>query len=67
MGGVIEIAKERDGDGRAFRATPSRVPRGMGSKLAESTYEDTKPQVLTELGQQFVRYVLNDVIKRVEG
>jgi hypothetical protein len=67
MGGVIEITKQRDFDGRAFKATPTRASHGAGSKLAESTYEDTKPQVLTELGQQFVRYVLNDVIKRVEG
>lgn len=67
MGGVIELAKQRDGDGRAYRATPARTPRGMGSRLVESTYEDTKPWVLTELGQQFVHYVLNDVVKRVEG
>jgi hypothetical protein len=67
MGGVIEIAKQRDFDGRAFKTTPTRTPRGTASKVVESTYEDTKPLVLTELGQQFVHYVLNDVVKRVEG
>lgn len=67
MGGVLEIAKQRDEYGRAYKATPTRTPRGTASKVVESTYEDTKPLVLTELGQQFVHYVLNDVVKRVEG
>lgn len=66
-GGVIEIAKQRDDNGRALRATPARKPRGTASKVLESTYEDTKPWVLTELGRQFVHYVLNDVVKRVDG
>lgn len=67
MGGVIEIAKQRNEFGLAYKATSARAPKGMGSKVVESTYEDTKPQVLTELGKQFVHYVLNDVVKRVEG
>lgn len=67
MGGVIEIAKQRDAYGRPLKATPTRTPRGMASKVVESTYEDTKPWVLTELGRQFVHYVLSDVVKRVEA
>ncbi len=67
MGGIIEQAKERDGDGRTYRATPKRSPRGSGSKLTESTYEDTKPQVLTQLGQEFIHYVLNDAVKRINA
>jgi len=67
MGGVIEIAKNRNADGHAYKATPKRSARGVGSKVVESTYEDTKPWVLTELGQQFVHYVLSDVVKRVDG
>jgi hypothetical protein len=33
----------------------------------ESAFEDTKPYVLTELGKEFIHYVLNDVVQRVEG
>lgn len=67
MGGVIELSKQRDAYGRAYKATSARTPRGMASKVVESTYEDTKPWVLTELGRQFIHYVLNDAVKRVDG
>jgi hypothetical protein len=31
----------------------------------ESTFEDTKPYVLTELGKEFVHYTMNEVVKRI--
>lgn len=66
MGGVIELSKRRDANGRAYKTTSARTPRGMASKVVESTYEDTKPWVLTELGRQFIHYVLNDAVKRID-
>jgi hypothetical protein len=31
----------------------------------ESTFEDSKPYVLTELGKEFVHYTMNEVVKRI--
>jgi hypothetical protein len=31
----------------------------------ESTFEDTKPYVLTELGKEFVHYTMNEVVTRI--
>jgi hypothetical protein len=31
----------------------------------ESSFEDTKPYVLTELGKQFVHYVMEDVVSQL--
>lgn len=33
----------------------------------ESSFEDTKPYVLTALGQQFVHYTMNEVVPRIGG
>lgn len=33
----------------------------------ESAFEDTKPYVLTELGKQFVHYVMEDVVPVIGG
>jgi hypothetical protein len=32
-----------------------------------SAFEDTKPYVLTELGKQFVHYVMEDVVPQLGG
>ena len=32
----------------------------------ESAFEETKPYVLTGLGEQFVHYTMNEVVKRIE-
>ncbi len=33
----------------------------------ESAFESTKPYVLTELGKQFVHYVMEDVVPAIGG
>jgi hypothetical protein len=33
----------------------------------ESAFENTKPYVLTELGKQFVHYVMEDVVPAIGG
>lgn len=65
-GGVIRQARESDATGR-FRKAP-RAPRRRGtpSEYVESSFEDTKPYGLTELGKQFVHYTLKETVLRVE-
>lgn len=65
-GGVIRQERETDGFGNFYkrdtgghRASPSRV--------MESSFEDTKPYVLTALGKQFVHYVMEDVVPQISG
>lgn len=66
VGGVIRQQKEVDGYGR-FMKTQHHVNRGLGSTTMESAFEDTKPYVLTALGEQFVHYVLNEVAPQIES
>lgn len=39
-----------------------RVP---ASRVMESSFEDSKPYVLTALGKQFVHYVMEDVAPQI--
>lgn len=61
-GGVIRQEKEVDGYGRFIKKTPTR---GGTSSTHESAFEDAKPYVLTELGSQFVHYVMDDVAQQI--
>lgn len=67
LGGVIRQEKEIDADGSFLKKRPIRTSKGSASHVMESAFEDTKPFVLTELGKEFIHYVLNDVVQRVEG
>jgi hypothetical protein len=62
-GGVIRQARETDSLGRFYRKERS-TSRGS-SDVMESSFEDTKPYVLTELGKQFVHYVMEDVVSQL--
>lgn len=65
-GGVIRQARETDALGRfKRRSTGGRRPSSSGTM--ESSFEDTKQYVLTELGSQFVHYAMTEVTKRLEG
>lgn len=63
-GGVIRQARETDRLGRFLRKTPIRTKRSASSTM-ESAFEETKPYVLTGLGQQFVHYTMNEVVTRI--
>ena len=67
IGGVIRQSKDITPDGQFMKKRTAYVPKGYGSQTMESAFEDSKPYVLTELGKEFVHYVLSDVVKRVEG
>jgi hypothetical protein len=41
--------------------------RGSPSRVMESSFEDTKPYVLTALGRQFVHYVMEDLAPQIGG
>lgn len=62
-GGVIRQERDTTDDGQFLRRS-SRRPR-TASTTVESSFEDTKPYVLTELGKQFVHYAMNEVVTRL--
>jgi len=64
MGGVIRQEREINYN-HQFVKVGSRSRKSSNSTL-DSAFEDTKPYELTELGAQFVHYVLNDLVKRIE-
>lgn len=63
-GGVIRQDRETNQAGQFLR---KRRPKGRYpvSTTMESAFEDTKPYVLTGLGEQFVHYTMNEVVKRI--
>lgn len=64
MGGVIRQEREVNYNHQFVKV--STRPRKSGGSVLDSAFEDTKPYELTELGAQFVHYVMNDLVKRIE-
>lgn len=65
-GSVIHQQKEVNAYGQYVKQRSTYHPKGTGSQTMESPFEDTKPYALTELGKEFIHYVLNDVVQRIE-
>jgi hypothetical protein len=65
-GGVIRQERETNEHGQFVRRRPVRR-RGVLPSTMESAFEETKPYVLTGLGQQFVHYTMNELVPRIGG
>lgn len=65
MGGVIRQPRDTNEQGQFVRKFPQKTRRGHAPTTMESAFEDSKPYVLTELGQQFVHYTMNEVVTRI--
>jgi hypothetical protein len=63
-GSVIRQHRDTTQDGRFIARTPPRS-RQRRSPVLASAFDDDKPYELTELGGQFVHYVLNEVVPRL--
>ncbi len=61
--GVIRQEKETNSLGQFVRKTRSKGT--SRSSVYESAFEDTKPYVLTELGAQFLHYVMEDIAPQI--
>lgn len=67
LGRVIRQQREKDWQGN-FIKKDTRGPRTeIPSKTMESAFESTKPYELSELGKQFVHYVMEDVAPQISG
>jgi len=65
IGRVIRQHRETTSSGEFLRKRPMRTPKGMASPVMKSAFDDTDPYELTELGKQFVHYVMSDIVPRV--
>lgn len=69
-GGVIRQERETDAQGRFLKKQHTRPARSLGgraSQVAKSAFDDSEPYALTELGKQFVHYVMRDVVRQIGG
>lgn len=64
-GGVIRQVRETTDDGRFLKKPTSR--KTQSSRILESAFENTKPYILTELGNQFVHYTMTELVMRIES
>lgn len=64
-GGVIRQDRETDAAGNFIKRETRGQSLANPSRTMESSFEDTKPYVLTELGKQFVHYVMEDVVSQL--
>lgn len=64
LGGVIHQEKRTNSSGQFVKS--KRIQRVTNGTM-ESHFEDTKPIVLTELGKEFVHYVLDDLAPQLEN
>ncbi len=67
MGGVIRQERETDYAGNFVKKRTTRTGAASRSTTMESAFEDSKPYVLTELGKQFVHYVMDDVVLQIRS
>ena len=64
-GGVLRQERPTDSYGRFI--AKKRTGRGKASSggVLKSAFDDNDPYVLTELGQQFVHYTMDDIVPRI--
>lgn len=65
-GGVIRQQRHVTGSGQFMRAQRQRT-NGSAPSTMETSFEDTKPYVLSELGKEFVHYVMQDVAPQLKS
>lgn len=66
-GSVLRQHRDTTADGQFVRKPRTHVQRGHASLVMKSAFDDTEQYELTELGKQFVHYVLSDVVPRLEA
>lgn len=66
-GRVIRQRRERTEGGEFLKKPRRHTPKGYASPVYKSSFDDEDPYELSELGNQFVHYVMTDVVPRVAG
>ncbi len=64
-GRVIRQHRDRTAGGEFMRKPRKHVPKGYASPVMKSSFDNEEPYELSELGNQFVHYVMTDIVPRV--
>ncbi len=64
-GSVIRQDRPTNAYGQFVTKKKENTPRGHASTVLKSAFDDVEPYVLTELGQQFVHYTMNELVTRI--
>lgn len=65
-GSVIRQQREVDAAGAFIKKSRSSSRRGSSGGRMKSAFDDEEEYELTDLGQQFVSYVMNELVPRIE-
>lgn len=65
-GSVIRQHRPTDGAGNYLPKPRKRAGPGQSGQPLKSAFDNEEPYELTQLGEQFVHYAMNDVVKRIE-
>lgn len=65
-GGVIRQERETDGYGNFLNKPRAKSTQRRGASISKSAFDDEDEYVLTDLGQQFVHYTMNELAPRIE-
>lgn len=66
MGSIIRQHRETDYHGNQLKKAPKRSQKGQGSRTMKSAFDEEEQYELTDLGQQFVHYAMNELATRIE-
>lgn len=67
-GSVVRQHRETTADGQFVRKQPVRRPKGYpAARTMKSAFDDSEGYELTELGEQFVHYTMNEIVPRIGG
>ena len=67
LGSVIRQHRPTDYAGNFLRKQPTkRYAPGQTARTTKSAFDDTDPYELTELGQKFVHYAMNEITAKIE-
>jgi hypothetical protein len=66
-GGIIRQHREIDYHGNFKKKIPVKSGSRTGSTTFKSAFDDTEQYELTEMGQRFVHYTMEDVVTQIDG
>jgi hypothetical protein len=67
MGSVIRQHRATDYAGNFLRKPAARrSPPGQAPTTAKSAFDDVEPYELTDFGNQFVHYAMNEIVAKIE-
>ena len=62
---TLGVIRHRETTGSGEFVRPGPQPKGSGTRLMKSAFDDREQYELTELGRQFVHYTMNELVPRM--